>query len=81
MAWVENSGEYHQEQPALMNRSDAGICVMMNRKLTLQSRVGVYTDDHPHVLSGVVRHVTQKGMRFRTGLEFPSEVHYRRAKF
>lgn len=81
MAWVENGSEYHQEQPSLMNRSEGGICVLMNRKLTVQSRVGVHTEEHPHVLSGVVRHVTQKGMRFRTGLEFPSELHYRRAKF
>lgn len=80
MAWVENGSEYHQEQPSVMNRSEAGICILMNRKLTVQSRVGVYTDDHPHVLSGVVRHVTQKGTRFRTGLEFPSEAIYRHAK-
>ncbi|QOY89997.1 hypothetical protein [Paludibaculum fermentans] len=74
LAWVDNGGAYYQEKPNLLNCSDSGICVMLTRRIAPQTLVGVHSEDHGHIANAVVRHVTQHGLRFRIGLEFPSEV-------
>ncbi|MGJ5819192.1 hypothetical protein [Paludibaculum fermentans] len=80
VAWMETSGAYYQEKPNLLDCSASGMCVMLTRRIAPQTRVGVHTEDHGHIASAVVRHVTQLGMRFRTGLEFPSELTGSRTK-
>ncbi len=80
LAWVDNGGAYYQEKPNLLDCSDSGICVMLTRRIAPQTLVGVHAEDHGHIANAVVRHVTQHGLRFRTGLEFPSQIPGSRAK-
>ena len=74
VAWVEQDGAYIQEKPNLVDCSSSGMGILLNRRIELQTRVGIKTLEHNHITSAVVRHVTQKGLGFRIGLEFPSEV-------
>lgn len=81
VAWMDQRGAYYQEKPSLVDYSDSGLCLMMNRRIEPLTVVGIKTIDHGHIASAVVRHVSQLGMQFRIGLEFPAEVTGLSAKF
>lgn len=81
IAWVDQRGAYFQEKPTLIDYSDAGLCVLLNRRIEPRTMVGVRTMEHGHIGNAVVRNVIQTGLQYRIGLEFPSDIVNAAARF
>ena len=70
--WIDAQGRFWQERATVVDASAIGLSVALRSRLEPRTQVGLRSAPGNMTVSANVRHVQQKGMNFRTGLELPT---------
>lgn len=70
--WTDAQGHYWQERATVVDSSALGLSVALRSRIEPRTQVGLRSAPGSMTVSASVRHVQQKGLSFRTGLELPT---------
>ena len=68
--WIDDKGTYHREVALSFDQSPAGVSVLLRNQVNRDCYIAVRNHADGRTTGARIRHITPKGMLFRTGLEF-----------
>ena len=73
ITWVDDSGRYYHEISPVVDTSENGLALLLQNRLKPESYIGLHLAPDGFTRRAQLRNVTQKGTRYRIGLELPVE--------
>jgi len=72
--WTDSQGRFWQEHAPVTDISSEGLGLILRTRPAERTQVGLRSNAGSATITGTVRHVRQKGLRFLTGVELPTQV-------